>query len=166
MKERIMICGKRRFDSTPVTATDPCYNKGTWCTVENIEIPEGEYRCCICTSNHWYNDAKTKKRIYYDRVSRNFVLNDSVNIREYPRLKRECIGEAGVDAGLCGFFQNKPDYDDDGWDAFCGKIDCRDYLITDDGFCSSSGYGDGCYPVYKLLDADGNVVGLELQFIW
>ena len=163
MKEKMMIFGKRHFDATPVTVTDPCYSKGTWCTVDTT-IPEGDYRLGLWRTNHWYANDETKKHEYYTRVSRAFILKDNVRFGDYRRLHRVDIGEAGVDAGLCGFYQNKPDYDDDGWYTFCQKLHNRDYLITDEGFCTSSGWGDGCYPVYQLVNEAGTVVGLEVVY--
>ena len=74
------------------------------------------------------------------------------------------IGSIGVDAGLAGFFHNKPDYDDDAWSAFCDRIRHGDAWITGDGFYSSSGYGDGGYGVYAQ-EHNGEIVALEIRFI-
>ena len=60
------------------------------------------------------------------------------------------IGSIGVDAGLAGFFHNKPDYTDDEWAAFCDRVSHGDAWLIKDGFYSTSGYGDGCYGVYGL----------------
>lgn len=166
MKEKMMICGKRHFDATPVTVTDPCYSKGTWCTVDTT-IPEGDYRLGLWRTNHWYANDETKKHEYYTRVSAAFILNEKVRIGDYIRgqLHHVEIGEAGVDAGVCGFYQNKPDYDDQSWYDFCNKIKDRDYLITEEGFCTSSGWGDGGYDVYSLVNKEGVVVGLEVRYM-
>jgi len=74
------------------------------------------------------------------------------------------IGSIGVDAGLAGFFHNKPDYDDAAWKGFCDRIRNGDAWMTEDGFYSSSGYGDGCYKVYAA-EQNGEVVGLEIRFV-
>jgi len=76
----------------------------------------------------------------------------------------EEIGELAVDAGLAGFFQNKPDYNDDEWDEFCEKINEHNYLITKEGFCTESGYGDGWYPVFAAKDENGAINALEIRF--
>ena len=34
-----------------------------------------------------------------------------------------------------------------------------------EGAVSSTGYGDGCYPVYVKYDAEGAVVGVEVRFM-
>ena len=74
------------------------------------------------------------------------------------------IGSIGVDAGLAGFFNNKPDYNDAQWHAFCEQILNGNAWITEDGFFTSSGYGDGSYPV-KAFKLNGKIIALEIQFI-
>jgi hypothetical protein len=76
----------------------------------------------------------------------------------------EEIGEIGVDAGLAGFFNDKPDYTDDEWSEFCDSIRNGNAWIRDEGFFSSSGYGDGCYPV-NACRINGEIVALEIRFI-
>lgn len=76
----------------------------------------------------------------------------------------EQIGTIGVDAGLAGFFRNKPDYNDEEWANFCTMISKGSVWLTDEGFYSHSGYGDGVYNVYA--NEDGNeAVALEIRFI-
>ena len=69
-----------------------------------------------------------------------------------------------MDAGLAGFFYNKPDYDDDAWQEFCNRIRNGDVWMTEDGFYSSSGYGDGCYGVYAEVQNE-EIVALEIRFL-
>lgn len=76
----------------------------------------------------------------------------------------EKIGSIGVDAGLAGFFHNKPDYSDEAWSKFCDRIRHGDAWLTEDGFYSSSGYGDGCYGVYAYKQ-DGEITALEVRFL-
>ena len=84
---------------------------------------------------------------------------------DIPRQKdMEEIGSIGVDAGLAGFFHNKPDYSDEEWGRFCDRVRNGDAWLTEDGFYSSSGYGDGCYGVYAYKQ-DGAITALELRFL-
>lgn len=84
---------------------------------------------------------------------------------DIPRQKdMEEIGSIGVDAGLAGFFHNKPDYSDEEWGRFCDRVHNGDAWLTEDGFYSSSGYGDGCYGVYAYKQ-DGAITALELRFL-
>ena len=73
------------------------------------------------------------------------------------------IGSIGVDAGLAGFFHNKPDYTDGEWAAFCDRVRHGDVWLTKDGFYSSSGYGDGCYGVYAYKQG-GEITAIEIRF--
>ena len=45
-----------------------------------------------------------------------------------------------------------------------GAIHNGDAWLTEDGFYSSSGYGDGCYGVYAYKQ-DGAITALELRFL-
>ena len=78
--------------------------------------------------------------------------------------KAGASGSIGVDAGLAGFFHNKPDYSDEAWSKFCDRIRHGDAWLTEDGFYSSSGYGDGCYGVYAYKQ-DGEITALEVRFL-
>lgn len=73
----------------------------------------------------------------------------------------ELIGNIGVDAGMAGFFRDKPDYTDEEWYQFCSQFDHRkrytglDYGVVSEsgyGVVSESGYGDGGYDVYANAD--------------
>ncbi len=154
-----MITGKLKFTSNKLDVTDPCYDKDVWCRM-TVDIIPGVYNYEVIT---------------YDGRCRYLSIK-----REGSGLVRRglVIGEIGVDAGLAGFFENKPDYNDDTWDKIC------DYLYDEyDGgpriaatnndnkrlfgcecvFCSS-GYGDGSYEVRPLLDYRDMIVGYEITF--
>ena len=149
--------GTKHFEGT-VDITDPCYSKGTWCRM-TAEVKAGEYDCRI-----WRHATKGvyNGREYNDvRVGKIGIYRDGI----IPNTKlMKHIGSIGVDAGLAGFFMNKPDYNDEEWDAFCESIRGGDSWIKDEGFFSNSGYGDGFYPVhaYKI---DNEIVALEIRFL-
>jgi len=142
-----------------VDITDPCYNKDVWCRMNDVKIKEGIYTCMV-----WYQKDKGEyngKPYCYETVGIIGIYLDGM----IPRQKdMKVIGDIGVDAGLAGFFHNKPDYDNDAWNAFCSRIRNGDVWLIDDGFYSSSGYGDGCYNVYAL-EQQGEIVALEIRFL-
>lgn len=142
-----------------VDITDPCYNKDVWCRMDNVRIKEGKYTCMV-----WYHTDKGK----YDGKPYSHKMVGILGIYldgKIPNQKTmKEIGSIGVDAGLAGFFHNKPDYDDEAWSAFCDRVRHGDAWITEDGFYSSSGYGDGCYGVYAQKQND-EIVALEIRFI-
>jgi len=160
MKLHPVHVGRRYFDERPVTATDPCYSAGTWCTIEGLKIKPGEYECVAWKGRDYYIGIDDKRHSYQRVFACGIYLDGKLTNESDAKL----VGEIGVDAGLAGFYQDKPDYDGDEWFAFCDKIHAKDYLITDEGFCTQSGCGDGCYPVYSYTDADGNIVALEIKF--
>ena len=141
-----------------VDITDPCYDKDVWCRM-TAEVKDGEYYC-----NIWSN---TEKEIYDGeefKDTRVGVIGIYLDGIIPPQRQMECIGEIGVDAGLAGFFMNKPDYNDDEWNAFCNSICKGNAWIKDEGFFSSSGYGDGVYPVYAYKH-NGEIIALEIRFL-
>lgn len=149
--------GTKHFEGV-IDITDPCYDKDVWCRM-NAEVKSGEYDCHIWrhTSKEIWNGKE------YKDVSVG-VIGIYLNGIIPPQRSMEEIGSIGVDAGLAGFFMNKPDYNDDEWSDFCNSIRDGDAWIKDEGFFSSSGYGDGCYPVYASK-VNGEIVALEIRFI-
>lgn len=143
-----------------IEITDPCYNKDVWCRMNNVKIVEGDYTCIIwrCTEKYICEGREVTDTC----VSRIGIYLDGI----IPQQKAmEQIGEIGVDAGLAGFFMDKPDYSDDEWHDFCNSIKKGDAWIKPEGFFSSSGYGDGGYPVVAGKNDAGEITSLEIIFI-
>lgn len=153
------LVGNKHF-GPEIDITDPCYDKDVWCRMNKVKIKEGEYRCAIWPKYEYYTDEKGKRHRYTIVARIGIYLGDVPNASDLVE-----IGDIGVDAGLAGFFNDKPDYDDSAWADICNSISGKDFLITDDGFFSSSGYGDGGYPVYAEKDENGEIVSLEIAFI-
>lgn len=149
------------FENNHISATDPCYDKDVWCKIDDVKIKPGAYMCAT------YIDLETE-RVSILQIKR----KGSVRV---PGDDAEWVlcGEIGVDAGIAGFFENKPDYSDDEWDAFCDYINNEqsawisqsDNFGRCNGFFSSSGYGDGMYDVYGIKNAKGEFVCLEIRFV-
>ena len=149
--------GTKHFEGI-VDITDPCYNRSVWCRM-TAEVKAGEYDCII-----WRN---TDKGVYNGEEYKDVrvgVIGIYLNGIIPPQKSMEEIGSIGVDAGLAGFFMNKPDYNDEEWDEFCDSIRKGDAWIKDEGFFSSSGYGDGCYGVYAYK-INNEIVALEIRFM-
>lgn len=150
------VIGTRMFGNR-VDITDPCYDHEVWCRKNDVEIVPGEYECYV---EIWDNSQTGG---WGDRVAK-------IGIRRLgsAAVTSENLGVVGVDAGLAGFFENKRDFTDDEWREFCQFVDKDDekaWLVAE-GFFSSSGYGDGAYPVYAFSDSTGRVVALEIWFIY
>jgi len=141
------IYGYKDF-TDKIDITDPCYNRDVWCRINGFPITPGEYECYIVT----------KKTRYGNRVAR-------IGIRMEKADSFTMIGSIGVDAGMAGFFNDKPDYTDAEWDKFCHMVEGNESAwLLDEGFCSNSGYGDGGYNVYAGYK-DGKFTEAYIDFI-
>lgn len=150
--------GTRYFGGT-IDITDPCYNKGMWCRMDNVHIRPGEYDCIIWEQQNEY-ELNGKKNTYNTIGIIGIYLNGIVPSQD--SIKR--IGFVGVDAGLAGFFQNKPDFTKEQWADFCNQTRKGEAWITDLGFFSFSGGGDGEYDVFAYK-VNEDIVALEIRFV-
>lgn len=157
-KLRKTVIGVKDFMGS-VDITDPCYNRDIWCRMNNVQIKPGEYTCAVWYGKDSYElDGETHT---YDIVGIIGIYCGGV----VPEQKSmEMIGSIGVDAGLAGFFHNKPDFSDAEWSKFCDQIRKGDAWLNEFGFCSSSGNGDGGYDVYAAK-VNGEITALEIRFI-
>lgn len=141
--------------------TDPCYDKDVWCRTAVNTVP-GRYSCYADNDNGLVRGIM----IIHEKHEREIKENHA-DWKEFDTI--------GVDAGLAGFFDNKPDYTDPEWDLFCRKVseeedrtrgtDAHNLHAWGNCFFSTSGYGDGGYPVYGLCGDDGVYYALRIDFI-
>lgn len=142
---------------------DPCYlRKDTNC-VYRIEVIPG----------YW------NSRVYYfgDRVR---ILEAEVST--YSCLREELLVEdAGVDSGQFGFFDDTLfPYTDERLFVDDAKIDIQNFygkcctltlnekqagIIDGLGVVSSSGFGDGNYPISVRRDVNGKIARVRIEFI-
>ena len=150
-----------------VTVTDPCYDADT--PSAYLHLPAGEYNCYydIIDEGSW--GMRIAHCALLKKGASDYFLDEGFT---------EYAGSTGVDAGLAGFFIDKPDYDDKAWDEFCANLRKADaewkeisgrsykevYHIPE-GFFTCSGYGDGEYAVYLLKGFKDDVIGAKLVFI-
>lgn len=137
-----------------VDITDPCYDDNVWCRINSLKIKSGTWKI-----ENWVADGRTFALVLYNL--------DYWNRLEHLPLAK--IGNVGVDAGMCGVFENKPNYNETEWLELCDVV--HDEKLTTNapefkckGVCCCSGYGDGYYPVLgKTYDTD-EYVYLEIKF--
>ena len=120
-----------------VDITDPGYDKDTWCRMTTDCVP-GEYACYV---------EITDEGLWGKRVASIAIYLNDEECETY-----DPIGEIGVDAGLAGFFNNKPDYTHDEWLEICDLAFGEKYCLLPYGVFSESGFGDGGYDVYSNSD--------------
>ena len=147
------IIGEPWHIESPVDVTDPCYDRDAWCRINGLQVVPGEYTCAI---------AEEDTGMWGIRVSTIGIYLDG----DVPATSEmDAIGDIGVDAGLAGFFVNKPDFTDVEWGAFCNQISSGRAWQFTYGFCSSSGYGDGAYNVFARMNSAGAINALEIRFL-
>lgn len=154
---RRKLIGRKHFEGT-VDITDPCYDKDVRCRM-SANVKSGTYDCRIWMQPQKYKDNYGEHK--YETVGLIGIYLDGV-IPVQKEMKK--IGSIGVDAGLAGFFMNKPDYTDEQWMTFCESIRKGNAWIKDEGFFSHSGFGDGVYPVFSYQDENGEITALEICF--
>jgi len=159
-----------------VYVTDPCYSVPTWCQTKLTNVLPGE----------WVVSMIYDEKQGTNRNAELFLVHKDHQITK--DLVYDWFGDFGVDSGQAGVFDaasyrsdsaaeaiNPPWIDfvlpgkDLEGDAWYEKI-CKFTLgesgwgAYDAGAVSSSGWGDGMYPVYGA-EVNGQVVALQLVFI-
>lgn len=157
-----LIC-KRNFTEN-LQVTDPSYNEDSWYRL-NLKIKAGEYSCYI-----WKRKTKSSTSTYYYEVGIiGMYLNSKNGNCVIPDARtRELIGYIGVDAGLAGFFNGKPDFTDEQWNYICRYIPAHRkemFYKIKEGVFADSGRGDGEYPVYVYRNNANEITGVEIQFL-
>ena len=164
--------------SENVMVSDPCYSLDTWCQTKLNNVLPGLYNVDVQKC-----DEGTGWGV---RVSSITVIHeDYVDTDDW-----EQHSECGVDSGQCGIFcmtgyrndelsksittptLDNPfvlPYNDKGGDMWYEKM-CHFTLhkdqfgLYDTGVVSSSGIGDGQYPLDVMMDGD-KIVGMRLEYL-
>lgn len=151
------IIGTKEFGSK-IDITDPCYSRDVLCRKNDIQIEPGKYTCIAWTQTKrkkCESEVRPDTRVMIAGIYKDGIIPEQKDLVE--------IGYIAVDAGLAGFFENKPDYNNEEWNDFCEKIKTGNAWIDKYGFFTSSGYGDGVYPVFTYKQ-NGKITVLEIEF--
>ena len=134
--------------------TDPCYDRDVWCRLNDIQISPGKYSVTEFKEGYM-TECLMIKNAEEKPVGRN-------------SQKWKYIGEIGVDAGIAGFFWNKPDFSDEQWSAFCEALKEKEQnssIIIDEYGIYSASQDDGGYSVYGIKNDSDNYTALKIEFI-
>lgn len=138
--------------------TDPCYDKGTWCTAAVENAAKGQWEAEV---------ERVDCGMWGNRVQKLTVRAVGKKPTSHERLD----ADIGVDAGVCGVFENKPNYGDIDWAKVCdemktafGGIASKGNGFHCEGAWSSSGYGDGSYDAFVGCDENGEVVEITIDY--
>jgi hypothetical protein len=164
--------------SENVMVSDPCYSLGTWCQTKLSNVLPGKYNVDVQKC-----DEGTGWGVRVSSIT--VVHEDYVDDGDW-----EQHSECGVDSGQCGIFcmtsyrndemsvgittptLDQPfvlPYNDKGGDMWYEKM-CHFTLhkdqwgMYDTGVVSSSGIGDGLYPMEVMMDGD-KIVGIKLEYL-
>ena len=167
--------------SENVMVSDPCYSPDTWCQTKLDNVLPGLYNVEV--------DRHDEGTGWGIRVSGITILHESIT-DDGISLEWEDHSECGVDSGQCGIFcmtgyrndelsvgittppLDNPfvlPYNDKGGDMWYEKM-CQFTLgkeqfgLYDTGVVSSSGIGDGLYPMDVMMDGD-KIVGIRLEYL-
>ena len=163
--------------SENVMVSDPCYSPDTWCQTKLDNVLPGKYNVEV---------DKSDLDGWGTRVSSITVIHEDYEDTDDWEQHSEC----GVDSGQCGIFcmtsyrndemsvgittppLDNPfvlPYNDKGGDMWYEKM-CQFTLgkeqfgLYDTGVVSSSGIGDGLYPMDVMMDGD-KIVGIRLEYL-
>ena len=170
--------GEINIPDGEIDITDPCYDSDTWCAMFSHKIKPGKYKCYI-TQVNFPNKYEVEKGDTMFKLHKpgDIVIADDIRIMSLKIVhetesinvidKCEIINDdIGVDAGLCGFYNHKPNYNDDEWAKFCDELgdDYPTCICKEDGITVSSGFGDGVYTLKEAKNKNKENVALELLF--
>lgn len=154
--------------------SDPCYSLDTWCQTKLSNVLPGKYNVEV---------NKSDEGAWGVRVSSITVIHEDYNDTD----DWEHRGECGVDSGQCGVFcmtgyrndevsesitSPESDFvipfreDGDKWYIKMCKLTLTEesWGLYDTGVVTSSGIGDGMYPMDVMMDGD-KVVGIRIEYL-
>ena len=166
--------------SNEVMVSDPCYTVPTWCQHKLTNVLPGEYQTKVVK----YDDPMWGNRCsFIIAVHKDHNTEDKLNWRKV-------VADIGVDSGQAGIFCESS-YRNDGiveniktpvsdfhivfdgegekwYEAMCkftlsGEGHWGSY---DSGVVTSSGYGDGGYPLEVLRESNGYIVGMKITYLF
>lgn len=148
--QELIFSGAMTLGGT-VDATDPCLVQSSRWRMTLTGLRPGVYRCYL-------------QRIPRDYVQGLFLVHEDVPFSGIQNPEADSawksVGRIGVDAGMAGFFDQKPDWLRQRWGELMDWMEEQDaqaggrlhaYRKQFDGrdaFWSTSGYGDGDYRVF------------------
>jgi hypothetical protein len=167
--------------SNNVRVSDPCYDNDVWCKTQLTNVYPGEYNVSV---------EKSDEGDWGNRVSRLSVIHKGYVMECEDESNWEEHSEIGVDSVQAGIFCETsyrndeivesittPEvdfvlpYDVGAGDKWYGKV-CKFTLtepqwgLYDTGVVTSSGFGDGGYPLDVVRNDDGEIVGMRITYIF
>jgi hypothetical protein len=160
-----------------VMVSDPCYTEPTWCQIKLKNVLPGTY------------NVEADKRDcsgWGERVHSLQVIHSDYS---GPLDWEEAPGDVGVDSGQAGIFSydsyrndaiasgiqteeppftlpHREEAGDRWYEKMCEMTLSKDsWGVYDNGVVSSSGIGDGGYPLFIVRDRSGFIVAMRVEFL-
>lgn len=161
--------------SDKVRVSDPCYDNDVWCKTMLTDVLPGEYEVTVDRHDDesWGNRISQLQVVHKDYKHKNLVWNEH--------------SEIGVDSGQAGVFCESTyrndtvdiktpesrfsltlnDQPGDAWyEKMCKfTLSGQGWGSYETGVVTSSGYGDGGYPL-EVVEEDGKIVGMRITYIF
>lgn len=161
------LLGQFKVGSGKLVVSDPCYDG---------DVPGLKHLVDDCVKGAWQAAIIRDNRI----VTRLIALHHSYPIDNIDSMRTRWIGTIGVDSGQAGVFDINSwgkdsevqgdvntHYGQSKWYSYCCDLTLSSQSagVLTRGAVSSSGYGDGSYGCYALVDNDGKTVGIVIDFM-
>ena len=162
----IIKVGSFEVVSEKLRIADPCYELSTESNNYIDNIKNGQYNCFV----ELLSEELTGWNI---RVGSILIVHSSYPSFNFKNIKIEVPFCVGVDSGQAGFFDfnsfveldKDKELKDKWYETICNDISNKDVSIFSNGFCSSSGFGDGAYSVFKALNSSRQCIAASIVFI-
>lgn len=167
--------------SEKVRVSDPCYDNDVWCKTNLTNVYPGEYNVEV---------DKTDLGGWGNRISRLTVIHKGYIMECADESNWEGHSDIGVDSGQAGIFCESSYRNDelaagittpaldrpfvipyrsggDVWyDKMCNfTLSGESWGAYDTGVVTSSGIGDGSYPLDVVYNDDREIVGMRITYL-
>lgn len=139
-----------------VEVMDPGYDDDVPFVVTVDDMTPGVYELFVSKN-------RTRTRVMASMLIHNEYKDDDLEYNMIPNA-------ISVDAGLAGYFVDKPNFNDEEWRSFIDEFItdyARDQVYTCPwGMFTNTGYGDGVYDVCIIKERKhGRIVGVAIFFM-
>lgn len=151
--------GEFVVNSGQIKVSDPCYVSDEWCNTD-FKAVDGKYNVYIVPDK----DGCVGMLVAIH-------TNDDYDIENFIWEEADCVGVDSGTMSICDLAyydkHHKSTLDEDWYSHFICEV-LNQYMILENAGCvSSSGYGDGNYPVdvvYESEDSD-KICAVRVQFL-
>lgn len=160
--------------SDEVVVSDPCYSRPTWCQTILKNVLPGRFVAQVNEDPETGRSAELlvihedyyQKHLDYSEHANCGVDSGQLGIFDSPSYRDDAYA-AGITTPKLDFFLPGESQEGDAWyEKMCKLTLAADgYGAYDAGIVSSSGWGDGMYPLNVAYNDIGQIVAMLVTFI-